>query len=672
MGTFSSPKDSVLSSPLSSPNVGALLKIKIISWSQETGLPVAIRVRIADRPFTCIKRELNESNEVELPRNFPGGAETFEMMALFIYGSSTLVDPFNVAALRCAAKFLEMTEEYCCGNLCERFDIYLNQVVLQSWDDTLIVLQKCQMLLPLAEELLIVSRCIESLAFMACMEILDPERRRDHPVVTLEALASQPWSSEIVKEILSQDLWIKDLIALPFPFFKRIISSLRRQGMKEKYVSPIVLFYANKWVLSKKTHQYWQNNDAENDDDEDDNDTNEKVSKILQGILDLLPMGEKASKVIPVVFYFSLLSRSLKLGLTSESREKLQDQITSLLYLARVEDFLLPESSNEYSISSCIELSIMKSIFSKYVSFSMQLTNTPSPRNYIVAELWDVYLTKIASDPQWSSKRFLELIETVPLSSRQSHDQLYRALSTFLMAHPDMSQEEKGLLCKYLNCQKLSQEVCIEAVQNDLMPLRLIVQALFVQQLNTQQAFKECSDSFRYANCGEYSGSLSSTIYPNSKSQNLVESPYMEGSEGCSKPLSFLLKDSVQKSKLSRKEYESTSFRIQSLEEELMSLKKSLQLQHISKKTETISKKVEPVSPNRKSLRPYSLEGRTPSKKRNTIGQVTSCIGSVNFSSQRRYATRLLKVFRRITLFGRGKPRKKTGANGLRPKTLNF
>ncbi|XP_016478620.1 BTB/POZ domain-containing protein At5g48130-like [Nicotiana tabacum] len=689
MGTSSD--FSVLSSPLSSPNVGALLKIKIISWSQETGLPVTVRVRIGNRTFNLHKHPLfsksgyfrrqlvNESNEVELPGNFPGGQETFEMMALFIYGSSTLVDPFNVAALRCAAEFLEMTEEYSSSNLCERFDIYLNQVVLQSWDDTLIVLQKCQILLPLAEELLIVSRCIESLAFMACMEILDPERRRDHPVVTLEALASQHWSDEKVKEILSQDLWIKDLIALPFPFFKRIISSLRRQGMKEKYVSPIVLFYANKWVLSEKKHQFWQNASKESevdnnaDDNNNNNDTNEKVSKILQGILELLRMGEKASKVIPVGFYFCLLSRSLQLGLRIESREKLQDQIASLLYLAQVEDFLLPESNND-SISSCIELTIMKSIFSKYVTFGMELPHTPSPRNYVVAELWDAYLTKIATDPKWSAKRFLELIETVPLSSRQTHDHLYRALSTFLMAHPDMSQEEKGLVCKYLNCQKLSQEVCIEAVQNELMPLRLIVQALFVQQLNTQQAFKECSDSFRYVHCGEYSGSISSTIYANSKSQNLVESPYMEGSVGGSKPLSFLLKDSaVQKSEFSKKEYESTSFRIQNLEHELISLKKTLQLQHISKQTETISKKVEPVSADYQSLRPYNLEGRTPNKKRNNpIGQVTSCIGSVNLSSQRRYATRLLKVFRRITLFGRGKSRKKSGGSGLRTKTLNF
>ena len=101
------------------------------------------------------------------------------------------------------------------------------------------------------------------------MEILDPERRRYQPVVTLEAFAGQSWCCEKVKEILSQDLWIKDLIALPFGFFKRVIGSLRRQGMKEKYVSPIVVFYANKWVLSKKTRQFWENSGERNGENDE-------------------------------------------------------------------------------------------------------------------------------------------------------------------------------------------------------------------------------------------------------------------------------------------------------------------------------------------------------------------------------------------------------------------
>ncbi|CBI28410.3 unnamed protein product, partial [Vitis vinifera] len=553
-----SPKcSSVASSPFSSPNVSALLKIKIISWSQETGLPVSVCVRVGNRAFNLhkcplfsksgyFKKRLKESSELELPQDFPGGPETFEMIALFMYGSSTLIDPFNVVALRCAAEFLEMTEDHCIGNLCERFDLYLNQVVLQSWDDTLIVLQKCQKLLPWSEELLIVSRCIE-------------------------------------------------------------------QGMKEKYVSPIIVFYASKW----------------------DNDINNKVSIILQGVLDLLPMGEKASRVIPVGFYFALLSRSLEVGLRSDNKVKLQDQIVPLLHLAQVEDLLLPRCGTD-SISSSIELATMERIFSNYVSANMDAKHTPSVNNCIVAELWDVYLSLVAPDPNMGPKRFMYLIEIVLVSSRQTHDHLYRAMNAFLHAHPNISQEEKGMVCKYLDCQKLSQEVCIEAVQNELMPLRLIVQALFLQQMNTHQAFKECSDSFRYAHCGEFSGSLSSSRYPNSKSQNLGESPYMDGEPG-SRPLSFLLqKDPVmQRSELSKKDYESTSFRIQNLEQELMSLKRNLQWQSM-----------------------------------NTLGQATGCIGAVNFASQRKYASRLLKVFRRITLFGRGKSKRKPGAPGLWPKSM--
>lgn len=209
------------------------------------------------------------------------------------------------------------------------------------------------------------------------------------------------------------------------------------------------------------------------------------------------------------------------------------------------------------------------------------------------------------------------------------------------------------MVCKYLNCQKLSNEVCVEAVQNELMPLRLIVQALFVQQLSTHKALKECSDSFRYAHCGEFSGSLASSRYANSRSQNLVESPCVNVEDTRNRPLSFLLqKDLAYDSpEFCRREYESTSFRIQTLEQQLMTLKRSLQLQNSSKKHEQVSKKVEPV-------RAYGLEGRTMSKKRTPLGQVSSCIGTVNFASQRKYASRLLKVFRRFSLFGRAKPKK--------------
>ncbi|KAL3624618.1 hypothetical protein CASFOL_031286 [Castilleja foliolosa] len=606
---------SLLSCPFSSPNISALLKIKILSWTQETGSPVCIRVRIANiifnlhkHPLVCKSgyfwEKLLDSNEVDLPADFPGGLKTFETILLFIYGSSTLVDPTNVASLRCAAEFLVMTEAQSPGNLIDRFDVYLNQAVLQSWDDTLVVLRECLDLLPWAEDLLIVSRCIETLSFMACMEILDPERRRDHPVVTLEK-----WTGVII-----EDLWVKDLVDLPFPLFERVVGSMRRQGMREKYVGPTVLFYADEWVRKKMKGD---------------------VSVVtMRGVIELLPSSSR----IPVGFYFSLLSKAVEiLGLRSDSVDKLRDRITSVLHLGRVQDFLSPTDDG---------LSVMETMFSTYyLDFSTTSTTNIRSNYVVVAELWDLYLNRIVGDnsntKSISCKRFMSLVETVPMSSRQTHDHLYRAICIFFQSTPNLSQEEKGLICKYLNCQKLSQQVCIDAVQNEAMPLRLIVQALFVQQLNTQRAFKDCSDSFRYTGSGEeYSGSLSSSRYTN-------ESDRCVGTR--SRPLSNFL---LQKDSSVRNEYddnmESTSFRMESLEKELVSLKRSLRLQQKESKKNIDYKdstKIEPIL--------VSIDRRKNEKKD------WCCIGNVSFASHRKHGNRILKLMERIGWFGRGRSKRR-------------
>ncbi|XWS31053.1 hypothetical protein CRYUN_Cryun23aG0044100 [Craigia yunnanensis] len=256
-----------------------------------------------------------------------------------------------------------------------------------------------------------------------------------------------------------------------------------------------------------------------------------------------------------------------------------------MLHFAQVEDFLLPQIGTD-SFSSSKELATMKSIFSTFASFNMDTNPSPSASNSIVAELCDTYLAQIASDPEMEPKMFMELVQLLPISYRQSHDQLYRAMNSFLQAHRDLTQEEKGSVCKYLNCQKLSQEACIEAVQNELMPLRLIVQVLFVQQLNPRQAFKECSDSFRFTE--QFSGSLSSSRCPYSRSLNLGESPCKNGAETDSKPLSLLLQNDLAV----ERNYESTTFGLQNLEQEVMSLMKSLQWHNRFKENRFKSKQI--------------------------------------------------------------------------------
>ena len=205
--------------------------------------------------------------------------------------------------------------------------------------------------------------------------------------------------------------------------------------MKEKYVSPIILFYANKWVLSKKTRRFWECLYDQNGDDSRNNDISKnKMVELLQGILDLLPDGKKARRVIPVGFYLAMLGRFLELGgggTSDTAKARLQDKIVALLPLAHVEDFLLPKKETE-SMGSSVEVSVMDSICSSYFSSTMEGEQSPATGNTIVAELWDMYLSRLACDPSMEPRRFMSLVDKLPLSYRISHDHLYRAMSTYL------------------------------------------------------------------------------------------------------------------------------------------------------------------------------------------------------------------------------------------------
>ncbi|KAG8079964.1 hypothetical protein GUJ93_ZPchr0007g6292 [Zizania palustris] len=652
-------------SPYSSPSTALLLQRRVVAWAKQTGSPAAVSVRVGERRFSLHKDPLASrcgyfsqalllrSGEVELPASFPGGSEAFEVIGLFCYGDAVALDPFNVAAVRCAAEFLDV------AGLGARCDLYINQVVLQSWDDALIVLQRCQPLLPVAEELLIVSRCVESLAFMACMEILDPEQRRDQPgIAAARGLVGRRWNAEFVKELAARDLWIKDLIALPFEFFKRIVQALRRQGMKEKYVSPVVLFYANKWVLSEKTHKFWANTDEAGDGETD---ANRRATAILHGVIDLLLVEASSPAAatggaIPVSFYLALLARSITLELSEERQTRLRELVACNLQFARVDDLPLPEQDAVRSIADSSEVRAIESIVSNHVS--MQRRGAEA-----VAELWDRYLLQIVGDPKLRPGRLAELVGVIPTGDRKSHDLLYKAIDTYLVEHPGLSGEEKATLSGHLDCRKLSHEACIQAVQNDRMPLRLIVQALFVQQLHTHRAFTECSDSFRWIHSGELvpgGGGGGATAYTPSPgcavptSQPLrTSSPYTD-TQGAERDRKLRARDGDGDGDGlgdDASDYETASFRIQALEQEILSLKQTLQRHNTVKGSARKEPSFRVVAADAATAKTASVRRRTPVS--------SSCIGSMRWGSQRRCASRILRVFARLAVFGSGRSRGK-------------
>ncbi|GLU13444.1 hypothetical protein SLE2022_300800 [Rubroshorea leprosula] len=69
------------------------------------------------------------------------------------------------------------------------------------------------------------------------------------------------------------------------------------------------------------------------------------------------------------------------------------------------------------------------------------------------------------------------------------HDVLYRIVDFYLEEHnAKITEAQKTQICNSIDCNKLSPQILLHVVQNPRMPLRFIVRAMLVEQLNTRRS----------------------------------------------------------------------------------------------------------------------------------------------------------------------------------------
>ncbi|KAG8662357.1 hypothetical protein MANES_01G093733v8 [Manihot esculenta] len=138
------------------------------SWYVATDIPSDLLVQIGvvyfhlhKYPLLCQCEKMNrliyESRDPDLSKialdDLPGGVEGFELVAKFCYGIAVDLTAANISGLRCAAEYVEMTEDLDEGNLIFKTEAFLSYVVLSSWRDSILVLKSCEKLSPWAENL---------------------------------------------------------------------------------------------------------------------------------------------------------------------------------------------------------------------------------------------------------------------------------------------------------------------------------------------------------------------------------------------------------------------------------------------------------------------------------------------------------------------------------------
>ncbi|CAL5326147.1 unnamed protein product [Camellia sinensis] len=94
---------------------------------------------------------------------------------------------------------------------------------------------------------------------------------------------------------------------------------------------------------------------------------------------------------------------------------------------------------------------------------------------------------------------FQIVIESMHCRLTANHDLLYRIVDLYVKEHGgELTNEQKTRICNSIDCTKLSSHLLMHAVQNPTMPLRFVVQAMFIDQLNTRHSLIPASDHHRH------------------------------------------------------------------------------------------------------------------------------------------------------------------------------
>ncbi|XP_044399034.1 BTB/POZ domain-containing protein At5g66560 [Triticum aestivum] len=414
-----------------------------------------------------VSMEDGKSYRITFP-DFPGGPGTFEAAAKFCYGVRVELTPWNVAPLRCAAEYLEMTEEHSEDNLAARAEAYLSQAVLRHPGEATKALKSCEDLLPHAEELGIVARCVEAIA---------------------------------ARSSATSRSWFGDLAVLGLHMYKRVMAAMAaREDVRTEALEGCLVSYAKATLPGLSRSMRWRRASAPVSSEVEQRD-------LLEAVVASLPADKGSGSVVTAKFLFALLRTAHILRASDAARAAIERKAATQLEQATVEDVLIPSYSGAaetlYDVD-CVERVVRHFLAEEEVgedeaSSSAAITEeeaaarTTASRPSAVAmtqvgKLVDNYLAEVASDANLKPAKFCELALAMPDHARIYDDGVYRAVDIYLKAHPRLTTEERDRVCGVVDCRKLTVEACTHAAQNERLPLRAVLQVLFFEQLQLRRA----------------------------------------------------------------------------------------------------------------------------------------------------------------------------------------
>ncbi|KAF2312108.1 hypothetical protein GH714_028078 [Hevea brasiliensis] len=293
---------------------------------------------------------------------------------------------------------------------------------------------------------------------------------------------------------MGDDWWFQDVSFLNLPLYRRLILAIESRGMKPETVAASLIHYAKKYLPLMNKQSSFNNINHVNPGTTVSFPPEADQRTLLEEIVTLLP---NKKGVTSPKFLLRLLRIAMVLHASPSCRENLEKRVGAQLDQAVLVDLLIPNMG--YSVETLYDVDCVQRILDHFVSLHQETSLSTSPCLVaegqvlegtdaltpitMVANLVDGFLAEVAPDVNLKLPKFEVLAATIPDYARPLDDGVYHAIDIYLKAHPWLTDIEREQLCRLMNCQKLSLEASTHAAQNERLPLRVIVQVLFFEQL---------------------------------------------------------------------------------------------------------------------------------------------------------------------------------------------
>ncbi|XP_072960494.1 coleoptile phototropism protein 1-like [Typha angustifolia] len=323
-----------------------------------------------------------------------------------------------------------------------------------------------------------------------------PSRSPKSPISSVKPLSPSPKPKPAMPP---EPSWLDESSIHEMDHFARTLSGIKSKGIRPDHLASVLSHYASHWLpeLAASTSARFSdtnnNNSSSTHTPESPTATWLKKRFYVESLVAALPPEKEGG--VACDFLLRLLRTGSMVGADAKCLRELEARAGRMLDGATLGDVMIPGFS--HTCGTLLDVGLALRLVRRFflAEQEQERGGGGGAAAAKVARLVDGYLAEAAVDAALGIGEFEELARAVPAHARATDDGIYRAVDTYIKAHPNTTKQERKTLSRLIDARKLTAEASLHAIQNDRLPVRSVIQVLFSEH-NKLNRLTDWSGSF--------------------------------------------------------------------------------------------------------------------------------------------------------------------------------